>query len=139
MAECVRLLRAGREQLCTVESMATATLQRVFELSDGAVAKLEALLGNEEDGTVLVIEARPGGCSGLSWEMFFDHEANLEPGRRHTVAEYGQQPVTVAVDEMTAALATGASLDYRDGLVDSGFKISNPNATNTCGCGQSFS
>ena len=63
----------GRQR--TVEHMTTTpTLQRVVELSDSAVAKLEALLGVEEDGTVLVIEARPGGCSGLSWATFFDHE-----------------------------------------------------------------
>ena len=119
--------------------MATATIQQVFELTESAVSKLEALLGDEEDGTVLVIEARPGGCSGLSWAMFFDHEKSLKTDGRHTVAEYGQEPVKVAVDDMTAALAAGSTLDYRDGLVDSGFKISNPNATNTCGCGQSFS
>ena len=74
-----------------------------------------------------------GGCSGFSYEMFFDSERADDD-----IAEaYGD--VTVVVDPASAQYLSGASLDYKDGLQGAGFAIDNPNAQRTCGCGQSFS
>ena len=65
--------------------------------------------------------------------MFFDSEVMSDD----VVREFG--PVKVVVDPASAELLTGSTLDYSDGLQDTGFHITNPNATRTCGCGSSFS
>ena len=76
---------------------------------------------------------RPGGCSGFSYEMFFDTDVAGDD----ITADYGG--VKVVVDPSSAQLLDGATLDYKDGLQQAGFAIDNPNAQRTCGCGQSFS
>ena len=104
-------------------------------LSDGAVTKVAALLAEEEGGETLALRVavKPGGCSGYSYEMFFDSEVMSDD----VVREYGT--VKVVVDPASAELLTGSTLDFSDGLQESGFHITNPNATRTCGCGSSFS
>jgi iron-sulfur cluster assembly protein/iron-sulfur cluster insertion protein len=105
-------------------------------LTDPAAAKVAQLLAQEEGGESLALRVavRPGGCSGYSYEMFFDSEIDEA---EDLVREYGD--VRVAVDSASAELLNGAILDYSDGLQDAGFHITNPNATRTCGCGSSFS
>ena len=76
---------------------------------------------------------RPGGCSGFSYEMFFDSEI----ADSDTSISYGE--IKVVVDASSALLLEGAVLDYADSLQKAGFSIDNPNAQRTCGCGQSFS
>jgi len=104
-------------------------------LSDVAVSKVAALLAAEEGGETLALRVavKPGGCSGYSYEMFFDSEVMSDD----VVREFGT--VKVVVDAASAELLTGSTLDYEDGLQSSGFHITNPNATRTCGCGSSFS
>lgn len=104
-------------------------------LTDGAAAKVAQLLAEEEGGEALALRVavKPGGCSGYSYEMFFDSEIAGDD----VVREFGT--VKVAVDPASAELLTGATLDYSDGLQGAGFHITNPNATRTCGCGSSFS
>jgi iron-sulfur cluster assembly accessory protein len=106
-----------------------------IELTDPASQKVAELLSQEEAGEELALRVavRPGGCSGYSYEMFFDSEVAEDD----VVASYGS--VKVAVDPASAELLRGATLDYREGLQEAGFHISNPNATRTCGCGSSFS
>ena len=104
-------------------------------LSDAAVGKVEAVLAAEEGGETLALRVavKPGGCSGYSYEMFFDSEVMSDD----VVREFGT--VKVIVDGASAELLSGSTLDYEDGLQSSGFHITNPNATRTCGCGSSFS
>jgi iron-sulfur cluster assembly protein/iron-sulfur cluster insertion protein len=103
-------------------------------LTDAASAKVAELLKQEGDERLaLRVAVRPGGCSGFSYEMFFDAETDDQD--LHT--NYGD--VKVVVDQTSAQLLTGATLDYKDGLQGAGFSINNPNATKTCGCGSSFS
>ena len=104
-------------------------------LSDGAVTKVAELLAQEEEGAGLALRVavKPGGCSGYSYEMFFDSEVLPDD----VVREFGT--VKVVVDAASAELLTGSTLDYADGLQGAGFHITNPNATRTCGCGTSFS
>ncbi|MFZ0668526.1 MAG: iron-sulfur cluster assembly accessory protein [Acidimicrobiales bacterium] len=104
-------------------------------LTDSAQKKVADLLAQEsaESPLVLRVAVRPGGCSGYSYEMYFDPETAEDD----VVRSYGD--VTVAVDTASAQLLKGSTLDYNDGLTDAGFHISNPNATRTCGCGSSFS
>jgi iron-sulfur cluster assembly accessory protein len=103
-------------------------------LTDGATSKVAELLAQEEDENLaLRVAVKPGGCSGYSYEMFFDTEVMPED----VVREFGT--VRVVVDGASAELLTGSTLDYSDGLQGAGFHITNPNATRTCGCGSSFS
>lgn len=106
----------------------------MITLTDGAAAKVKELIVQEgDDALMLRVAVRPGGCSGFSYEMFFDTERDSDD---MTVDHDG---VTVVVDPSSAQLLTGATLDYKDGLQGAGFAITNPNAQRTCGCGQSFS
>jgi iron-sulfur cluster assembly accessory protein len=108
----------------------------VITLTDTASSKVKELLAQEgEDGLMLRVAVRPGGCSGFSYEMFFD--GDIAPDDQQ--ATFGEAGVKVVVDPTSAQLLEGASLDYKDGLNQAGFAITNPNATRTCGCGSSFS
>ncbi len=106
----------------------------MITLTDGAAQKVGQLIEAEnEESLALRVAVRPGGCSGFSYEMFFDSEV----GKDDILTEYGS--VRVVVDPSSAQLLNGAELDYMDTLEKSGFEITNPNAQKTCGCGQSFS
>ena len=106
----------------------------MITLTDTAADKVKQLITAEgDDALALRVAVRPGGCSGFSFEMFFDSDVASDD---LTVEKGG---VRVIVDPSSAQLLTGATLDYKDGLDQSGFAITNPNAERTCGCGQSFS
>lgn len=107
----------------------------MITLTDNAAVKVKELL--EAEGATdlaLRVAVRPGGCSGFSYEMFFDGDVAADD----ELATFGDT-VKVIVDQASAQLLDGATLDYKDGLDQSGFAITNPNATRTCGCGSSFS
>lgn len=107
----------------------------MITLTDSASAKVKELLDQEGDESLaLRVAVRPGGCSGFSYEMFFDSDAASDD----VSASFGPG-VKVIVDPSSAQLLQGATLDYKDGLQQAGFAIDNPNASRTCGCGQSFS
>lgn len=119
--------------MSTTETTET-TQSELIGLTDAACSKVAELLTFEQNPDLaLRIAVRPGGCSGYSYEMFFDSE--LTPEDVQTV----RGAVRVVVDAASAQLLTGATLDYKDGLQGAGFSINNPNATRSCGCGQSFS
>lgn len=103
----------------------------VTEAAANKVAELVAQ--EEEEGLFLRVSVRPGGCSGLSYEMFFDSEAADDDVNTE------QAGIKVAVDPASAPYLVGATLDYKDGLQGAGFAINNPNVTKSCGCGNSFS
>ncbi len=106
----------------------------MIALTDTATTKVKELMDAEgQPELYLRVAVRPGGCSGLSYEMFFDTEKASDD----VVEAYGD--VQVVVDPASAEYLNGASLDYKDGLQGAGFTINNPNAQRTCGCGQSFS
>ena len=106
----------------------------MITLTDSAASKVKELLDAEgEPELALRVAVRPGGCSGYSYEMFFDGDVAGDD----ELAEFAG--VKVIVDPSSAQLLKGATLDYKDGLQNAGFAIDNPNATRSCGCGQSFS
>lgn len=109
----------------------------MITLTESAAVKVKELLKAEgADELALRVAVRPGGCSGFSYEMFFDGDVAADDEQ----AKFGAaEDVKVVVDSASAQLLQGATLDYKDGLEQSGFAITNPNATRTCGCGQSFS
>ena len=108
---------------------------QVFHLSDSAVDKVKGLIADEgsEEELVLRVAVRPGGCSGFSYEMFFDTDVAAEDNKTE------RDGVTVVIDPASLEHLKGATLDYKDGLQGAGFHITNPNAQRSCGCGQSFS
>jgi iron-sulfur cluster assembly accessory protein len=106
----------------------------MITLTDIAAEKVQELIEAEgEADLALRVAVRPGGCSGFSYEMFFDSDFAEDD----LAKAYGD--VRVVSDAMSAQLLDGATLDFKDGLMGSGFAIDNPNAQRTCGCGNSFS
>lgn len=105
----------------------------VLVMSEKAVKKALELLESESDANLaLRIEVRPGGCSGFKYDLCFDDRT----GEDDIEGELGGLRTVVARD--SAELMRGARIDYEDGLNGAGFKISNPLATRSCGCGSSF-
>lgn len=106
----------------------------MIALTDTATVKVAELIDAEgEEGLALRVAVRPGGCSGFSYEMFFDSEFAADDLQQ----EYGD--VKLVCDPSSAQMLEGATLDYTDSIQETGFKINNPNAERTCGCGSSFS
>jgi iron-sulfur cluster assembly protein/iron-sulfur cluster insertion protein len=106
----------------------------VITLTDTAASKVKDLIDAEgEPNLALRVAVRPGGCSGFSYEMFFDTDVSDDD---NLTDHHG---VRVVVDASSAELLQGATLDYKDGLQGAGFAIENPNAQRSCGCGKSFS
>jgi iron-sulfur cluster assembly accessory protein len=106
----------------------------MITLTDTAAVKVKDLITEEgNDELALRVAVRPGGCSGFSYEMFFDTDVATDD----LTAEFSG--VRVVVDPSSAQMLDGATLDYKDGLTEAGFSINNPNAERTCGCGSSFS
>lgn len=102
-------------------------------LSDSAIKKFAELMEKEgKAGWGLKFSVEPGGCSGFSYVM--DFAQNPEANEK-TITEKGMK---VFVDKEVFAMVKGVRIDYTDGLQGSGFKISNPNAQGSCGCGKSF-
>lgn len=109
--------------------------EQAVVLTDTAVSKVRELIQAEGDpGLALRMAVRAGGCSGFSYEMFFDTE--VEDG--DIIEEFGDG-VRVVVDPQSVERLRGSTLDYKDGLMGAGFAIENPNVTRSCGCGNSFS
>lgn len=115
-------------------SIKSAQPQKTVNLTDTAVEKVRELIaGEQEDGLALRMAVRPGGCSGFSYEMYFDAKVD----DNDIVEEF--EDVRVLVDPQSAEMVRGATLDYKEGLMGAGFAIDNPNVTRSCGCGNSFS
>ena len=106
----------------------------MITLTDTAASKVKDLIEAEgEPNLALRVAVRPGGCSGFSYEMFFDTDVADDDNLTDFAG------VRVVVDASSAELLQGATLDYKDGLQGAGFAIENPNAQRSCGCGKSFS
>ncbi|MFP6655804.1 MAG: iron-sulfur cluster assembly accessory protein [Myxococcota bacterium] len=107
----------------------------MIDVTTEAAGHIRSLL--EEDGKTsshgLRMKVIGGGCSGLQYQLSFDDVV------REIDTEIEIEGVRVIVDEKSALYLAGSRLDFVDTLQESGFKIENPNASNACGCGQSFS
>ncbi|MBT3351488.1 MAG: iron-sulfur cluster insertion protein ErpA [Nitrospinaceae bacterium] len=103
-------------------SITTAAEDKVRELVDA----------EDKPGIGLRLTVTAGGCSGYSYGLYFDDSTDPND---HTIEADG---FNIYVDANSYPMLNGASVDYVDTLQGSGFKIENPNATGTCGCGSSF-
>ncbi len=104
-----------------------------ISVSESAASKIRDLLAsNDKPASGLRVKVVGGGCSGLQYKMDLDVE---RPGDK-TFGDLGAQ---IIVDRKSFLYLNGTELDYNDTLMQSGFKMQNPNVKRTCGCGQSFS
>ncbi len=105
-------------------------------LTEKAEFRLRAFLkgsATEDNATKGVrISVKDGGCSGYEYGI----EITSKPQPDDVVSQQGN--VLIYVDAKSAPLLAGVVVDFVEGVMDSGFKFSNPNATDTCGCGKSF-
>ncbi len=106
----------------------------LVHVTEAASQQIKRLLDAEgkTETHALRMKVIGGGCSGLQYQLAFDDQ------RREGDTEVESNGVRVIVDEKSALYLVGTRLDYVDSLMESGFKIDNPNAKTTCGCGQSF-
>lgn len=104
----------------------------MLTVTEAAAAKLKDLMAKEAtQDQGLRIRVMGGGCSGYQYQLVFD-----TPREGDQVIE--QQGVKVVIDPKSLLFLTGTEIDFQDGLMGGGFAIKNPNATGSCGCGQSF-
>lgn len=112
------------------EATQTELLLTVTEDAARQVGIVRSKEPKNADKTLRVF-VEEGGCSGLQYGMVFDEKRDDD----HALEFFGE---TVLVDHFSADYLRGAVVDYHDGLNDAGFKIRNPNAKQSCGCGNSF-
>ena len=113
-------------------AMANAT-EPVVRLTENAASHIRSLIAEQSEhaGKILRVYVEKGGCSGLQYGLVFD-----EKRENDLAAEC--LGVSVLVDTFSANYLRGAVVDYSDSLTGGGFKLSNPNARQSCGCGKSF-
>ena len=103
-------------------------------LTERAAKRIARILSKEAEGTVLRISVAGGGCSGFQYEYNLVRET---PTEDDLVLERGD--ARVLIDSLSLEFMGGAEIDFVDDLIGQAFKINNPNAVASCGCGTSFS
>lgn len=88
---------------------------------------------NAPDGSFIRVGVKGGGCSGLTYDMSFDHVINEDD------KIFEDKEVKIVCDKKSILYLAGTELDFSGGLNGKGFVFKNPNANRTCGCGESFS
>jgi iron-sulfur cluster assembly accessory protein len=104
----------------------------LVSLTPSAADKIRALMAEDADVSVLRVAIEGGGCSGFQYGLGFDH------GAQEGDHEFECEGVKVVVDPFSAPYLRGARVDYLETIQESGFKIDNPQAVSSCGCGHSF-
>lgn len=126
---------AAEGSSATATATKTETAKQVVELTESAQAEVKRLVEAEakaKPGVGLRLGVKGGGCSGLSYKLEFDTKKDGD-----TVIPY--PGFNVFLDKKSTIYLRGVKLDHQKGLAGKGFVFHNPNATNTCGCGESFS
>jgi iron-sulfur cluster assembly accessory protein len=110
----------------------TMALDTAVSLTDKAAKRIVAVMASEPPGSMLRVSVAGGGCSGFQYVFDIDREK----GPDDIVIE--RDGATVLIDETSLDLLGGSTIDFVDDLVGQSFRITNPNATSSCGCGTSF-
>jgi iron-sulfur cluster assembly accessory protein len=123
-------MRSDDFAVATVETRETAGVA----LTERAAVKVRDLMAQEPAGEaeVLRVAIQGGGCGGFEYQLGFDRGPTGED------AEFEHYGVKVVVDPASAQYLNGATVDFVESLKESGFKVDNPNAAGSCGCGHSF-
>jgi iron-sulfur cluster assembly accessory protein len=102
-------------------------------LSDRAARRIGEILGKEPDGAMLRVSVEGGGCSG------FQYKFDIERSRADDDLVLARDRAVVLIDPVSVNYMAGSEIDFVDDLIGQSFKIVNPLATASCGCGTSFS
>ena len=105
-------------------------LVRITPLAAEKVNEIRKAEGIEDD-MALRLRVVGGGCSGFSYDLYFDPKNDMD-------RELTSNGVRIVVDQMSLMYLVGTEIDYVEGLAGAGFKFHNPNVKSTCGCGSSF-
>lgn len=116
-------------------TQATQSPKRGILMSDAALRHVMALREKQGEDLCLRVGVRQGGCSGMSYMMDFERLENIQASDE--VFDY--DGFKVVCDPKSMLYLYGLMLDYSDALIGGGFQFTNPNASQTCGCGKSFS
>ena len=113
---------------------ASATETTEFRVTDAAFQRVAELIADDgRDGLKLRVQVLGGGCSGFTYDLFFEDETtDLDQ-------KFDSDGIPLYVDMMSLQYLDGTTIDYVEGLHGAGFKFLNPSAKSTCGCGSSFS
>jgi len=106
----------------------------LISLTPVAAAKIRELMSEEEDASTLVLRVaiQGGGCSGFQYGLGFD------AGSAEGDVELSLEGIPVVIDPFSAPYLRGTTIDFLNSIQEAGFKIDNPNAVSSCGCGHSF-
>ena len=105
-----------------------------MNLETGAVTKLRELIAEENNPNLMLrVFVQGGGCSGFQYGFTFEEAKNEDD------FDFVYEDVSVVVDAMSMQYLNGASIDYKEDLMNANFVINNPQASSSCGCGSSFS
>ena len=116
-----------------MNDMTIATAEAKVDITESAARRLATLIAAEPgDGLMFRVAVTGGGCSGFQYNFSFDDT------RQEDDLVFGRDGVTVLVDAVSLDLLKGAEIDYVEDLVGASFQVRNPNATASCGCGNSF-
>ena len=112
----------------------TESLNDKVVLTDNAAKRVNAILtGEKKEGYFLRVSVTNGGCSGMSYNLTFDNK------EEEFDKIYISKGVKILCDIKSWFYVKGTEIDFSDDLFSGGFKLKNPNANKTCGCGTSFS
>ena len=129
--------RAGKQNTLIVEARDRHAMQkstgRVVSLTPLAIERVKEFMGKDKNGSNgLRIFVMPGGCSGYQYGMVLEKNAKSDD------ISWSENGINVYIDNQSARLLDGASIDFVETVQGAGFKIDNPNAVSSCGCGNSF-
>ena len=108
-------------------------MNQEFSISPSAAQRISYLLDDEPDGSYLRITVEGGGCSGFQYKFDFDAQSLASDDK-----EFTHGKARVIIDTLSLGFVEGSMIDYVENLGASYFEISNPNASASCGCGNSF-
>ena len=117
-----------------MNDMTTVTAEAKVDITESAARRLATLIAAEPgDGLMFRVAVTGGGCSGFQYNFSFDDT------RQEDDLVFGRDGVTVLIDAVSLDLLKGAEIDFSKELSGAAFKVNNPNAASSCGCGKSFS
>ena len=118
----------------SIEEKQTEFKNATITVTESAVKRLVAVMKSDgKDDHFLRMSVEGGGCSGMTYKMDFENE------KRDYDKEFESNGLTIVCDLKSWLYLKDVEIDYSDDLLNGGFKIKNPNAERTCGCGTSFS
>ncbi|MBD2667433.1 iron-sulfur cluster assembly accessory protein [Richelia sinica FACHB-800] len=115
-------------------TQATQPQQRGIIVTESALRQVLSLQDKQGKDLCLRVGVRQGGCSGMSYMMDFEDISKITP--QDEVFDY--EGFKIVCDRKSLLYLYGLQLDYSDAMIGGGFQFTNPNASQTCGCGKSF-